>query len=420
MCTVGLTGQQKRYGRALRVILHIGLPKTGSTFLQHWLVANEDALANSVAVISGDQGAQLLAQLCCDRDRFAHRPDFAANSNDEAIRTLLARLASLRDRNAARVVISSEYFFLAEPGMIRTTLLQFGLEIEKVICLLRRQDRLIASGYAQDVKDLAHKDPLSISPGGYTVWYDWLELQRAYTSAMPAARFVPLEFDHLRRSGTLLPRWKQELGVSSIATDEPASSAEPVNPSLSGEMVEVCRAANELGLPSLSALALEAARRGLVGSPYMLPASMTHELRSGFAARNDEFVAQLDAPRGFEDYTTNGWKLEDVKVPQFRPEIVAQLLALALEIRSEAPADPAAAASDTLASLPRNSREQAIGGNVAAIPRPGKDDRAQQRDFGLGVDRIGDRTSARERRRRVTALVRSSRDRAWRPGSRRL
>ena len=118
MFTVGFTGQQKRYGRALKVILHIGLPKTGSTFLQHWLVANEDALADSVAVISGDQGAQLLAQLCCDRDRFAHRPDFAANSNDEAIRTLLARLASLRDRNFDRVVISSEYFFLAEPGML--------------------------------------------------------------------------------------------------------------------------------------------------------------------------------------------------------------------------------------------------------------------------------------------------------------
>jgi hypothetical protein len=310
----------------LDVILHIGLPKTGSSFLQRWLDLNNDF----VAYLPNEYGGNRLAIECCDMREFAGRSDFIANIERTSLQEIRAQLAAFEVRYAPRLIISSEYFFLARPAAIRTKFAEFGLNVVKIICLLRRQDRIIASGFAQDVKALNHKDPIAISPGGYTAWYDWLKLMNDYQSAFPAAEFVPLEFDYMRKTGGLLARWKHEIGCVSDTFDSILFDVK-VNPSLPGELVEVCRAANQLGIPYLSSFALMAAQDGLVAGNYALPSEHQEEIRNGFADLNDKFVSKLRDPTGFEDYTKEHWQINDGSPVNLEPATVARLLDYALK-----------------------------------------------------------------------------------------
>lgn len=308
----------------LNVVLHIGMPKTGSSFLQEWLVANSESAPNLPMV----KGAHRLAIECCDQERFPGREDFATNSDHISMDQVADALASLKARNPKRIVISSEYFHLARPHDIRDKFDELGLRVEKIICLVRRQDRMIASGYAQDIKALGREEPLVFSPGGYTEWYDWLKIMRDFDIAFPLAKFVPLEFDHLRETNGLLPRWKKEIGCAEETRDAEISRRN-INPSLPGDLVEVCRVGNAYGM-DLNDFALKAAKEGVLTSQYVLPRDLQEIVRRGFAHLNDKFVAELDDPTGFEDYTSEQWVVSDGSPKAPTVAAVARLLDFAI------------------------------------------------------------------------------------------
>lgn len=317
-------------------ILHIGLPKTATTHLQRWLDVNAGAIASEVGVLPSQGGGHLLATLSCDQERFSDRADFLAISSRTKQADLRANLDTLRRLNRP-IVVSSEYFFLADPAAIKTLAVENGLNISKVICVFRRQDRLIASGYAQDVKMMGRSD--AIRSVGYTETYDWNLLSNRYVEVFPGAEFVSLEFDRLRREASLIDHWKRELGVSDLATRDSVSSGKLVNESLPAEMVELCRVANELKLGSFSELAFLAARKGIVSKQYQLPPSLQREVRDAFAVSNDRFVKGLKDPSPFDEYTSSGWGApgsEDSNNPNGLSLVaVAKLLALAMEEAKE-------------------------------------------------------------------------------------
>jgi len=191
------------------------MPKTGSSFLQRWLELNSDA----VPQLPNENGGRRLAIECCDLGEFAEREDLAGYAKHFSMAKVIEKIESLKTHNHPRIVISSEYFYLAHPENINKKFVELGLNVEKIICFLGRQERMIASGFAQDVKELGRADPLILSPGGYTEWYDWLKIMKNYQSAFPAAKFVPIEFDFMRKTGMLLPRWKQEIGCTKQTHD---------------------------------------------------------------------------------------------------------------------------------------------------------------------------------------------------------
>lgn len=311
------------------VTLHIGLPKTATTFLQHWLDVNAHAFADRLALLPTQRGGHLLATLCCDEERFGKRPDYQAIGAATQPAQIVEQLDTMRAAGVERLIISSEYFFNAEPSKVKAAFERFGLSVETILCFFRRQDRLIASGYAQDIKMLARAAPMKNA--GYRPIYDWLALQAAYRLAFPHGRFVPLEFDHLRRTATLVQAWKRGLRIDDVATQDVVAGNAPVNESLPGEMVELCRIANKLGLPSLTGFALRAAQVGIVGKRFDLPLSTRMSLRDTYASLNDRFVAQLEDAHGFQDYTSAGWRVDDDESLDLQPEQIAQLIALALD-----------------------------------------------------------------------------------------
>jgi hypothetical protein len=288
--------------------------------LQRWLQINSE----QVPSLTPDRATRL-AIWCCDPSTFYDRPDFQHHIRSTSLSDVIEELSIARAKGVERIVISSEYYFLARPTVIAKIFADLKLTVEKVVCFVRRQDRIIASGYAQDVKALRRADRLEISPGGYTSWYDWALQQQSYQSALPDATFVPLEFDHLRHSGKLLDRWKLALDCA-VTTVDSLPDGELVNPSLPGELVEMCRAANEIGDFGLSEWALDAVQRGIAVSPYRLPEAMQIELRDGFSASNDEFVSAIDDSACFEDYTSAHWEIVEGSPVTLCPSFVAKLL----------------------------------------------------------------------------------------------
>ena len=290
-------------------VVHIGLPKTATTHLQCWLDTNLTALAHALAVVPSEAVAHRIAVQACDPERFHNRPDVRAILERTSWDQVRASVDTLKTSGIPRVVLSSEYFFLTEPTRVREALEGLGLQPVRFICFFRRQDRLIASGYAQDVKALGWSDVPRVDK--YNPVYDWNILREKWRQAFPAADFVAHDFDFLRRTATLMDAWKADLGVTEIATQDVVIEKDTViNESLSAEMVEVCRLANQLGIPSVVALALQAQHAGVGSTPFGLPAPIVEKLKLGYSPANEHFACSTANAAEFSDLYGEGWQLD--------------------------------------------------------------------------------------------------------------
>jgi hypothetical protein len=284
-------------------ILHIGLPKTATTFLQRWLAVNAQALSAHIGVLPG-RFAHRIGVAAASHSRPEPRPDFdnIRRTSMDAVRSELVSISPVSNR----LVISSEYFYLAKPTHARIVTEKLGLNVRAIICILRRQDRLIASGYAQDVKMLNRTDPLRI--GGYTSLYDWEAFVGEWKKQFPNAKFRLHDFDSRRSDGSLLTCWKEALEIGSVATIDDFRKGGPINESLGAEGVELCRLANVEGY-SLSDFALAAQRDGIVSTPFRLSDEQVVKLRETYGPANLKFLEEHYAAE-FSHYAPDQWNID--------------------------------------------------------------------------------------------------------------
>jgi hypothetical protein len=143
-------------GGPARLILHIGMPKTGTSFLQHNLSANRAALAG-VGVIYPDPVVGLgtppvpahhfLAHALAQR-RQLHTPD----ADFGRLPGHAAALAALMAVPGATAILSSEDFTDLRRHQIRRLKALFpGLAVS-VLVYLRRQDQWVEAMYGQTLK----------------------------------------------------------------------------------------------------------------------------------------------------------------------------------------------------------------------------------------------------------------------------
>jgi hypothetical protein len=238
------------------VLLHIGLPRTGTTALQHWLQLHSRALAKS-GVFTFDQmtlahrlGVQGLGEL--ERRVDADVIGIAGHELSDAIKQLSAATA---DPAISSIFISSEYFSIADPLQTKETFQRLGLTDVTIILTVRRQDRFIESGYAQEVVHMRHTDRCP-APRGYDKKYDWNELATRWATAFHQ-KIAVLVYDRLAGAGRSVNREIIQLigGAIGEFAAKNVESDRRLNMGASAPAVEFKRLANHIDGLNLHAIA---------------------------------------------------------------------------------------------------------------------------------------------------------------------
>lgn len=221
----------------MKVILHIGPHKTGTTAIQTFMNLNREALCRcGVAYPSWTEG------------------EYNHHGLVHGLRTpglFDATVARLHDaiRHAASAgcrccVFSSEMFVEHEVpiGAVKEALCEHDVH---VLAYIRRPDHLYASAYAQLVREdlVRRQEPIHEGEAGYDVSY--ATVFPKWMSHFPPGGLVIAPFDRLQwPDGNLLLDFARMIGIESVAGLTLADPRLLGNRSLPAAIVEVVRESN--------------------------------------------------------------------------------------------------------------------------------------------------------------------------------
>lgn len=136
------------------VYLHIGLTKTGSSSIQHFLYQNRSELLKQGLYypISLTHGYAHHVMANYFRTHTNHQPDFIKSlykSQEQWDKAIHAEIEKLRVAPADEILLSSEAFRLADPALLAEVFHDFHV---RIIIFLRRQDIWLESSYNQNAK----------------------------------------------------------------------------------------------------------------------------------------------------------------------------------------------------------------------------------------------------------------------------
>jgi hypothetical protein len=364
--------------------LHIGLPKTGTTYIQGWLQSNRAALAAAGTWVPSRQifAHRLAAEFINDAKRAA-RSDVVniRGAPFEAARNDLLR--GLEDQRFQRAILSSEYFFEADPRQVASL---GGLAPDtqvRIIIYLRRQDRIIESGYNQEVKAMGATS--QIAAGAYQPKLDWLRLFESWAAVFGETNVALLNFDLASRSGDVLGEFCRAAGLMPPAAgDAPAPSDQWRNESLPANLLEFKRLANMVASTDLEDFLHQAVKAGIGGPSFRLKPEAAKAHLAFYDDGNRELARRLGRPAGdplFPEDDLNGHSAgghsagsepAGVDLTGRLPlKTVAQLLALHIQHSTE----QAAAASARISALEQE---------VAAIrQRPNENSSSTDRSYAV-------------------------------------
>lgn len=239
----------------MTVYLHIGLPKTGTTAVQNWLSQHSMALAEKGAFTYAEPilGHRLAVSAITDRKRLnlPDIPPIMAASMEDALGKILG--------DTRPAIISSEYFSLAQPELAKAL---FPTDQVEVILTLRRQDRLIESGYCQNVMHMGWSVPLGAPC--YSEAHDWNLLTSKWASVF-GEDHLHVRLYNEKRDGNLIVELFSGLPILQTLREFPPPLSK-VNASLPADLIEFKRIANSIGAgeaaQSLISTALKAGRNG--------------------------------------------------------------------------------------------------------------------------------------------------------------
>jgi hypothetical protein len=336
--------------------LHIGLPKTGTTYIQGWLQANRAALAAAGTWVPSRQifAHRLAAELIYDPRRAA-RSDVVniRGTPFEAARDDLVR--GLQDDRFRHAIVSSEYFFETDPQHVASLRdLAPGTQV-RIVVYLRRQDRIIESGFNQEVK--AMRATSQIAAGAYQPKLDWLRLFESWSAVFGETNVALLNFDLASRSGSILTEFCRASGLMEPpAGTAPATSDQSRNESLPANLLEFKRLANMVANTDLEDFLHHAVKSGIGGPGFRLTPEAARAHLAHYADSNRDLARRLGRPSGeplFPEDDLNGQPQGIDLTGRLPLKTVAQLLALQIQ-RS---ADQAAAASARIGALEREVAE---------------------------------------------------------------
>jgi hypothetical protein len=277
--------------------LHIGLPKTGTTYIQGWLQARREALANIGVWVPARHiyPHRLACAFIADAKRAA-RADVVHIRETPYALALDDLARGLRDGRFAQCIVSSEYFFEAEPrdvAALRAAAADVDVEV-RIVAFLRRQDRIIESGYNQEVKAMGITARIAVA--SYQKKLDWLALFESWASVFGEANVTLVNFDTVSRAGGVLAEFCRATGLPAALAEGADDRAR--NESLPADLLEFKRIANfaagaERGqgpVEDFLALAMES---GIGGPSFRLSPDAARAHLAKYAQSNSALAERL-------------------------------------------------------------------------------------------------------------------------------
>jgi hypothetical protein len=256
----------------MRLFLHVGLPKTGTSSIQTWIARHSDALhGHGVQTFPTTiLGHRLAVETIVDEKRLGLADIvYIKKTPFKEVQQALQKLQARAGKDD-QMLISSEYFSESDLPRLSTVLRELGCPEPSIIVLLRRQDRFIESNYNQAIKAMGRHQPLGEPE--YSPRHDWSLLLSRWTSVFGRDRVIPLNFDRIVSSKKSLLTAFLEVVDPAIAEKMPNELAqEPTrNLSLPAALLEFQRLANTLGSINLAPLFKSAMKEGIGGPPFRM------------------------------------------------------------------------------------------------------------------------------------------------------
>ena len=277
----------------VRLLLHIGMPKTGTSLIQAVLKGMRDQLAAQHAWVPPKNMAahRIAVETFSADDRVSNRSDVLRIREAMTVEEALDQ-AMPRAEGWSATILSSEYFSECRPERLKGLLSEAGFAPTSttVLAALRRQDRILVSGFNQDVKAMARTTPLGWSPGaGHRL--DWYELLAPWASVFGKEAIKIQVFDRETAAGASLAA--QFLDACGLTYDpgfvsqkeEEFRSAE--NASLPATLLAFKFAANRVTRPGeLDWVVAEALERGVGHGTFGLPDAKVREILDHYRESN--------------------------------------------------------------------------------------------------------------------------------------
>ena len=244
------------------LIVHVGMGKTGTSSIQHFLRANEGVLAEHGVLYPRSPGGRRhirLGLFITPDSEFAGSRVARRQSQDPAWREqILASPTAFRDAfettlvdeigaaALSRVLLSDEAVFGSSEGSMQLLgdfARRHGADL-RLVCYLRRQDDHVISRYQQavkwgEVRRIAERTAeLELSPT-----YDYAERLAAWSRVAQPADVVVRRFERARfHGGSLMQDFLDAAGI--VLPDALDEEVPTLNESLDAESVEFLRILN--------------------------------------------------------------------------------------------------------------------------------------------------------------------------------
>lgn len=273
-----------------KLILHVGMPKTGSSYIQGVLNKNHKVIEQNGNIrILGGIKPHLLACYLIDDSRLVTRTDINELKNQYT--NDIEELLKTQSANAETVVISSEYFILCGINKLKEYFKSIFESIEVVISV-RRQDKLIASGFNQDVKALGRTSNLTWDKTS-SQHMDYWEYCEKWSAESIDVKVIDYDYVKKEKEGLLISFLTiLHIDYKAIKNKLVSPDNNSSNYSLSHSEVLLKLAMNRNGMENQTEL-LEEFRTGLKkSSEFKLPAAYEKVIAANYKQSNQKFVAK--------------------------------------------------------------------------------------------------------------------------------
>ncbi|MGE0231111.1 MAG: hypothetical protein AB7S46_04925 [Flavobacteriaceae bacterium] len=279
----------------LEAILHIGLPKTGSTYLQHWLSLNRAAL-------------RAIGLVAPEKPGFGHRIREEYETYFSKGVALPTNAIDIEGAFAAGpqdiAIISSEGFFKCDAGEVKRYFDLKEIRIVKIVLFLRRQDRHEASVFNQRVKVAGHADTYRVGSFGT----DYMRLWQSWADSFGAETMVVLDYDHCRKGRKIEEVFLTRLGYPLLSDPVLPDGVIATNPSPDAALLEIMRLSNLRGHASMvTPLKQHAIGKLPPAPPFAIDPARSAEVEKLYLHSNRQLAGTIGA-EGLESLITPGWR----------------------------------------------------------------------------------------------------------------